>query len=154
MVKMLEIREMVRLVDQSSLDSLEVKNEGLKILIKKGKHSQIVHLKEPSTQLGSSVDVQITENSGAVKSKADLTPQPCVLQSNHVGTFQSLAKPGDKVENGSLIGRCSVKALNLNYDITSMHNGVISEVLVEEGQLIDYGHPIFKIIAGKELVHV
>lgn len=154
MVKMLEIREMVRLVDRSSLESLEVKNGGLKVLIKKGEYSQVVPSRESSAQLGHSVEKQITENSGALKCEAEVTPQPQVLQSINVGTFQSFAKSGDKVEIGSLIGRCSVKALNLNYDITSVHNGVISEVLVEEGQLIDYGHPIFKITAGKEFVHV
>lgn len=154
MVKMLEIREMLRLVDRSSLEELEVINGSLRISIKKGETADVLPSGESIAPMIHTADQQVAAASDVSECEPQATPQPHVLQSINIGTFQSLANPGDKVEIGSLIGHCSVTALNLKFDITSDQSGVISEVLVEEGQLIDYGQPLYKITVGKELVHV
>ncbi|MGG0174765.1 acetyl-CoA carboxylase biotin carboxyl carrier protein [Gottfriedia acidiceleris] len=154
MVKMLELREMVRLVDQSSLEKLEVKNRSLRIFIKKGEVIQINPVGEPSIQLMNVVEKQGSDNSDEFESELEASIKPHVIHSINVGIFQSIVKLGDKVEIGSLIGYCTVKALNLKFDIKSDQHGAISEVLEEEGQLIDYGQPLYKISVGKEILHV
>lgn len=151
MVKMLELREIVRLVDKSSLEKLEVKNGSLRVLIKKGEAAPI---DEWSAQIGQTIVEQSTDHTGVLACEPQVTPLSHLLKSINVGTFQSLVKPGDKVQIGNLLGYCTVIALNLKLEITSDTNGIISEVLVEEGQLIDYGQSLFKITVGKELVHV
>ncbi|MGG1675003.1 acetyl-CoA carboxylase biotin carboxyl carrier protein [Neobacillus sp. NRS-1170] len=154
MVKMLEIRELVRLVDQSSLETLEVKNGGLRVFLKKVDDVPVYPFSDSSTQSLNLVDKQTNDHSDVCVSEPDDNPKSQVLHSMNVGTFQSIVKPGDKVEIDSLLGHCSVKGLLLKFEITSDYYGIISEVLAEEGQLIDYGQPLYKITVGKELGHV
>jgi acetyl-CoA carboxylase biotin carboxyl carrier protein len=149
MVKMLEIREMVRLVDLTSLEKLEVNDGNLRILIKRGETAPVPTITEISPQLVHSVETERND-----QCESEVSPQTHIVQSRNVGTFQSIVRLGDNVEMGTLLGHCSVPALNLKLEITSDFNGIISDVLVEEGQLIDYGQPLFKISGRKELIHV
>lgn len=153
MVKMLEIREMLRLVEQSSLEKLEVFNSSLRISIKKGSEKPTFTVNETVQHLDRS-DGQISDTPEVVKSLVDENPHPHVLQSHYVGKFQPLLKKGDIVEIGSQIGHCTVEALRLTYEIISDINGVIEKALVEEGELVDFGQPLYRVAVRKEMAHV
>lgn len=154
MVKMLEIREMLRLVEHSSLEKLEVLNSSFRISIKKGSAKQTFTENETVQQLVNISEEQISDTSEILESLMDENPQPHVLQSQYVGTFQPLLKKGDIVEVGSQIGHCTVEALRLTHEIKSDINGVIENILVEEGQLVDFGQPLYKVTVRKEMAHV
>ncbi|MDR6998352.1 biotin/lipoyl-containing protein [Neobacillus niacini] len=154
MIKMLEIREMLRLVEQSSLEKLEVINSSFRISIKKGSTKQTFTVNETVQQLVNISEEQISDTSEAMESLVDENPQPHVLQSYYVGKFQPLLKKGDIVEIGSQIGHCTVEALKLTHEIKSDINGVIENILVEEGQLVDFGQPLYKVAVRKEMAHV
>ncbi|WP_249593867.1 acetyl-CoA carboxylase biotin carboxyl carrier protein [Peribacillus frigoritolerans] len=154
MAKILEIREMVRLVDQSSLHKLEVKNDSYRVSIKKAEAVHELPVGDSNAQIIHAAELNKDAAAEVSEGEQNETEKLHVLQSGNVGIVQSLAKSGDEVEVGSLIGHCIVESLNLDHEITSDINGVINEVLVEEGQLIEYGQPLYKITIGKELVHV
>lgn len=140
---------MVRLVNLSSLEKLEVKNGNQRVLIVKGEKAPVLPVQETSSPM-----VHQLENQRIDHVESEVSQKTHILQSRNVGTFQAMVRPGDKVETGTLLGYCSVTALNLKMEITSDSNGIISDVLVKEGQLIDYGQPLFKITVRKELVNV
>ena len=70
-----------------------------------------------------------------------------------VGTFYSSPAPdaedyvkvGDTVKKGQVIG--IVEAMKLMNEIESEVDGVIAEVLVKNGEMVDYGKPLFRVKA-------
>ena len=68
-----------------------------------------------------------------------------------VGTFYASAspdappfvKPGDTVSKGKVI--CIIEAMKLMNEIESDYNGEIAECLVKDGDMVEYGQPLFKI---------
>ena len=68
-----------------------------------------------------------------------------------VGTFYSAAspdspafvKPGDTVSTDSIV--CIIEAMKVMNEIQAETKGTISEILVENGEAVEYGQPLFKV---------
>ena len=68
-----------------------------------------------------------------------------------VGTFYKSPSPeedayvqvGDKVSNDSTV--CILEAMKLFNEIQAETSGEIVEILVEDGQMVEYGQPLFKV---------
>ena len=68
-----------------------------------------------------------------------------------VGTFYKSPSPdekayvqvGDKVTNESTV--CILEAMKLFNEIQAETTGEIVEILVEDGQMVEYGQPLFKV---------
>lgn len=75
-----------------------------------------------------------------------------IIKSPIVGTFYASGGPskpnfvtkGDKVKVGDVL--CIVEAMKIMNEIVSEYEGEISEILVENEQLVEYGQPLFKIV--------
>ncbi len=52
-------------------------------------------------------------------------------------------KEGDQVAKGEVI--CIIEAMKLMNEITSEADGVITEILVENESVVEYGQPLFRI---------
>ncbi|PMS28862.1 acetyl-CoA carboxylase, biotin carboxyl carrier protein, partial [Trinickia symbiotica] len=52
-------------------------------------------------------------------------------------------KVGDKVKNDSIV--CILEAMKLFNEIQAEVSGEIIEILAEDGQLVEYGQPLFKV---------
>jgi acetyl-CoA carboxylase biotin carboxyl carrier protein len=74
-----------------------------------------------------------------------------VVKSPMVGTFYRSSSPEAKpfVEVGSSVSAgdtlCIIEAMKLLNEIESDHSGVIKDILVENGQPVEYGEPLFII---------
>ena len=74
-----------------------------------------------------------------------------VIKSPMVGTFYRAANPGANVfaEIGQSVTAgdtlCIIEAMKLLNEIESEHSGVIKAILVENGQPVEYGEPLFII---------
>ena len=69
-----------------------------------------------------------------------------------IGTFYSKPSPDSKpyVEVGTVVKKgtvlCIVEAMKLMNEIESEFDGKIVEVLVKDGEPVDYGKPLFRIV--------
>ncbi|UXY16775.1 acetyl-CoA carboxylase biotin carboxyl carrier protein [Chitiniphilus purpureus] len=78
-------------------------------------------------------------------------PEGFVVKSPMVGTFYRASSPGAKpfVEVGQTVNTgdtlCLIEAMKLLNEIESEHSGVIKAILVENGQPVEYGEPLFVI---------
>lgn len=78
-------------------------------------------------------------------------PSGHTVDSPMVGTFYRAPSPGaaafvnigDTVKEGQTI--CIIEAMKLLNEIEADKSGVIKEVLVENGQAVEYGQPLFVI---------
>ncbi|MDB5863783.1 MAG: Biotin carboxyl carrier protein of acetyl-CoA carboxylase, partial [Betaproteobacteria bacterium] len=76
-------------------------------------------------------------------------PEGHAIKSPMVGTFYRQSAPGAKafVEVGQAVKTgetvCIIEAMKLLNEIEADHDGVIKEILVENGQPVEYGQPLF-----------
>jgi acetyl-CoA carboxylase biotin carboxyl carrier protein len=162
-----EIRELIKLVDQSSITKFDYEFEGLKVCIKKGtiKGTQIqavssvqgsvpqhvdstpVQTPAQATSVSTSEPVTAAEENSTEKDTAGLHK----IVSPMVGTYYSSPSPdspayvkvGDKVNDSSVV--CIVEAMKLMNEIEAEVRGEIVEILVQNGQLVEYGQPLFLV---------
>lgn len=74
-----------------------------------------------------------------------------IVKSPMVGTFYSKSNPtadafvleGDKVVKGQTL--CIIEAMKLMNEIESDYSGTIKNVLVKDGEMVEYGQPLFEI---------
>ena len=91
------------------------------------------------------------ENTGNTTAATETTPQGKIVESPLVGTFYAApaedAAPfvavGDSVKKGQTLA--IIEAMKLMNEIESEYDGIIEEILVKNGQPVEYGQPIFKI---------
>ncbi|MDP4085597.1 MAG: acetyl-CoA carboxylase biotin carboxyl carrier protein [Bacillota bacterium] len=163
MLKIQEIREIIKLIDQSAIDEFVFEHEGSKIQMKKNVVSNVTAVK-PITQVVESVPVnvqavqtpvqavqqiQVEEMKQEVKAAENANLHK--ITSPMVGTFYASPSPdadnyvkvGSKVSNDSIV--CIVEAMKLFNEIEAEVNGEIVEILVKNGQLIEYGQPLFLV---------
>ncbi|RBP89444.1 acetyl-CoA carboxylase biotin carboxyl carrier protein [Cytobacillus firmus] len=163
MLKVQEIRELIKLVDQSNIDEFVYEHEGSKIKMKKkGNEAAVVQQIQPAVVQASAPAPQPVQSAAVEEPKAEApaqvpAPQADAAEDLHkivspmVGTFYQSSSPdadayvkaGSKVTKDSIV--CIVEAMKLFNEIEAEVNGEIVEVLVKDGQLVEYGQPLFLV---------
>ncbi|MGD8191546.1 acetyl-CoA carboxylase biotin carboxyl carrier protein [Brevibacillus ginsengisoli] len=167
MFKIHEIREIIKLVDQSSIQEFELELEGAKVAIKKNVGAvemvvpQIVAPVVPQIQpqvVAPVVEAQPTAPVAKSVQEAAPVAAPVEEETNlhkivspMVGTFYrssepgkpAFVQPGDKVTASKVV--CIVEAMKLFNEIEAEVTGEIVKILVEDGQLVEYGQPLFLV---------
>ncbi|HJV44447.1 MAG TPA: acetyl-CoA carboxylase biotin carboxyl carrier protein [Bacillota bacterium] len=172
MLKIHELREIIRLLDQSSIQEFDLEDEGTKITIRKGAVSPVAY-QVPVVQAAQAPVVeqaapvlavpsvqQVPKIESAPVSAPVVEPAPLTGEEGYhkivspmVGTFYSKPEPtapafvkaGDKVKAESIV--CIVEAMKLFNEIEAEITGEIVKVLVTDGQLVEYGQPLFLVKA-------
>ncbi|TXK83423.1 acetyl-CoA carboxylase biotin carboxyl carrier protein [Paenibacillus sp. N3.4] len=163
MFKLSEIKELIKLVDQSSLQELEIENEGARLSIRKPNKTEAVYVTAPVQQHAFSPVVQANAALGTPSaaqeasvpvSNGNAKQEDSSLHkivSPMVGTYYQSASPGSApfASIGSKVGDksvvCIVEAMKLMNEIEAEIKGEIVEILVENGQLVEYGQPLFLV---------
>ncbi len=141
---------MIQLMNEHGLMEFEMEKDGLKIRLRKGSGGVI----ESSMSGESPVRAQAAQarvSETAPREAATPTAQRQTIKSPMVGTFYSSPAPdaapfvqiGDQVEVGQVI--CVIEAMKLMNEIKSEVRGKISEILVHNGDPVEFGQPLFVI---------
>lgn len=134
-MEMEHLIKLIEAVSHSGLSRFEYGESGVKI-----------HMEKPETVQVSSVQVQ-TEVSEQIQEAAEDQVITCPL----VGIFyaapeegaEAFVRVGDSVKKGQTLA--IVEAMKLMNEIESEYDGVVTEVLVQNGQAVEFGQPLFKI---------
>jgi acetyl-CoA carboxylase biotin carboxyl carrier protein len=166
LLKVQEIRELIKLVDQSSIDEFVYENEGSKIKMKKHTGTSTVTTVQvpqaaaqavPVVQQAAPAAVSSTTPVQELKQEEAVTANQADKSNLHkitspmVGTFYASPTPEADVyvKAGSVVSKdsivCIVEAMKLFNEIEAEVNGEIVEVLVKNGQLVEYGQPLFLV---------
>ncbi|ABB13909.1 sodium-extruding oxaloacetate decarboxylase subunit alpha [Carboxydothermus hydrogenoformans] len=142
-----EVRELILLLNETNISELIIESEGTKIAIKKGQGSS----EGTVTMLP---QAPVTEAKG-VESKEKVEEKNegnfSLITSPMVGTFYRAPAPGappfvevgQKIKPGDVL--CIIEAMKLMNEIESEISGEIVEILVENGEMVEYGQPLFKV---------
>lgn len=163
-MKVQEIRELIKLIDQSSISELSFEEDGSKLKLKKSEAGTVVYPTVASEVTAPEVKqaAPTAKPVEAPKAAAPVTaPVAAVsvedaenlhkITSPMVGTFYQSPSPdqdayvkvGDKVTGDSIV--CIVEAMKLFNEIEAEVNGEIVEVLVKDGELVEYGQTLFLV---------
>ncbi|MBI4205957.1 MAG: acetyl-CoA carboxylase biotin carboxyl carrier protein [Betaproteobacteria bacterium] len=146
-----KLKTLIDLVQQSGIAELEITEGEEKVRISRG--TPVTHTNvtvAPSGAAASAVSAPFSPAAGAPQAG----PAPAeghTIKSPMVGTFYRSSAPGAKpfVDLGQTVKAgdtvCIIEAMKLLNEIESDHDGVIKAVLVENGQPVEYGQPLFII---------
>jgi acetyl-CoA carboxylase biotin carboxyl carrier protein len=145
-----KLKTLIDLVAESGISELEV-TEGeskVKIVKSSGVSNQMVMMQQPVTQAPA---VQQAQPVVAAAPVAAAEPTGHIVKSPMVGTFYRSSAPGAApfVELGASIKEgdtiCIIEAMKLLNEIDADASGVITQILVENGQPVEFGQPLFVI---------
>lgn len=153
-----EIKELIKLVDESSLQELEIENEGSRLMIRKPNKTEqlVVSAAQIPAAAYAQASVAPAFSQPAVQAPDALVPSAAesnlhTIVSPMVGTFYAAPSPDAPsfVTKGSVVKEktivCIVEAMKLMNEIEAEVKGEIVEILVENGQLVEYGQPLFLV---------
>ena len=145
------IKQVVDLMKRSDLSEFEFEEDGFKLrLSSKGADApQIIHA-APAAQTAAPFPVATPATGEAVPAPVE-EKGISIIKSPMVGTFYGASSPespafvkvGDKVSKDSVV--CIIEAMKVMNEIQAEMSGVITELLVENGEAVEYGQPLFKI---------
>jgi len=152
---MRKLKTLVDLVSESNISELEITEAEGKVRIVKGGYGGVptTMMMQPAAPMMMQAQPQAqaaaAEPAGAAAEAPAITGH--VVKSPMVGTFYRSASPGAKpfAEIGSQIKEgdaiCIVEAMKIMNEIECDMAGTVSKILVENGQAVEYGQPLFII---------
>ena len=137
-----EIKEMIKLMEENGLIELEIEREGLKLRLKKESKAEII------AQAGRP---SVSAKEEIPKVRRDAHRKVIEIKTPMVGTFYRAPAPdappfvevGTEIEEGQVV--CIVEAMKLMNEIKSEVKGKVVEVLVENGEPIEFGQVLFLV---------
>lgn len=159
-----QIKQIIDLMKRSELTEFAVEEEGFKLKIRRGTNG----LPIVSTGRGSNSPFPLVDTNppipipaAPVAPGASVAPAPVqeeagvgYIKSPMVGTFYRAASPeskpfadvGTKAVENTVV--CIIEAMKIMNEIQAEAKGTVLEVLVENGQPVEYGQRLFKIKQG------
>lgn len=143
MIDIETLKEYIKVLEDCSLAEIEISDE-----------EDSIRLAKPCAD---SPVVALSAN-GAPAAAAQPAPAPAQnsagansIKSPMVGVFYSAPAPdrppfvnvGDTVNKGDVI--CIIEAMKIMNEITADKSGTITEILVENGDVVEFDQPLFKI---------
>lgn len=163
-----EIKQLIDLFEETDLAEMELtrENDGLRLVRgNAGKAvSQPVAVAQPEIPAAPSLsdlqDIVASVQNGAREAMAgstpaeavsDVQPEGEVVTAPIVGTFYAkpaqdkdpFVKVGDAVAEGDTL--CIIEAMKFMNEVPSTVGGTIKEVLVQDGDFVEFGQPLFRI---------
>ncbi len=142
-MKLDEIRELMLLMDQSSISELEVQNDNYKLSLRKGSGLAV-----DKVAAAAPVNLPPALSSEVVKLERDNITE---VLAPMVGTFYAApspdsppyVQPGDHVSPGQTL--CILEAMKLMNEIKTEFAGTVIEIMVDNAEAVEYGQVLFLI---------
>ena len=145
-----KLKEIIYILENSDINEIDlnfwgrkyrvVKSPGINVVDEKA-HLKSQNLSKP-TEINSSQD-DVSVNSVTANSNNVLSPMPGTFYAASSPEAEPFVKVGDNVKKGDTL--CIVEAMKIMNEIEAENNGVISEVLINNGDPVEYNQPLFKI---------
>ena len=145
-----EIKELISIFDESDLTRLKINDKEFSITLEKGTLQTVaaapVSVAAPAPAATPAAPVE-----SETKTAAESTPAGDTIDSPMVGTFYVAPSPGaapfvkvgDRVSKGQTVG--IVEAMKIMNEIEAEFDCIIKKMLVEDGQPVEFGTPLFEV---------
>jgi len=144
-----KLKKLIDLVEESGISELELTEGEEKVRISRATQSFA-----PQPVQYAAAPAQAAATPAAAPVSAEAAPEAIqghAVESPMVGTFYRASSPeassfvevGDRVEVGDTL--CIIEAMKLLNEIESDKAGIVKKILIENGQPVEYGEPLFVI---------
>lgn len=148
------LKQLIRLAKKSGVTELEIEENGVRIRLRNDSSAAYPRpVPYPPIEAGLPAPVVPVAPSPPPVAPPAETADPSIryIESPMVGTFYRapapdsppFVNPGSQVEESTVV--CVIEAMKIMNDIKANMRGVVADVLVENGQPVEYGQPLFAI---------
>jgi acetyl-CoA carboxylase biotin carboxyl carrier protein len=155
-----ELKELIDFLIEKDISEFELERGDVKVRIKRGAEAAapvITHAVPMAAMPMAAPPAQAGQPAAAAPASASAAPPAAAEEELHtvkspiVGTFYEapgpgalpFVKPGDQVAAGQVL--CIIEAMKLMNEIEADASGEVVKVLVNNGQPVEYGQPLFAI---------
>jgi acetyl-CoA carboxylase biotin carboxyl carrier protein len=146
-----KLKKLIDLVEESGISELELTEGEEKVRISRATQQSIQPQAVQYAAAPAQAAAPVAATAAATAEAKPEAIQGHVIESPMVGSFYRASSPeasafvevGDKVEVGDTL--CIIEAMKLLNEIESDKAGVVKKILVENGQPVEYGEPLFVI---------
>ncbi|NQT45956.1 MAG: acetyl-CoA carboxylase biotin carboxyl carrier protein [Candidatus Omnitrophica bacterium] len=147
-----EIEGLVELMEEHGLVEMELEKEGLKIKLRKGSVGGApIYVTGEGTGEAVLQTQRYVSEKAATETATPKTRKEVEIKSPMVGTFYTAPSPdapsyadvGSQIKVGEVI--CIIEAMKLMNEIKSEVKGKVVQVLVENGEPVEFGQPLFLV---------
>ena len=160
MIDLRYVKKVIEMLDQSSVDSLEISSDkGMKLRISKTPQHRGATVQmaaapaAPAAVLPPAPAARPAEEGARGEAPAAEAPKASLLEikSPMVGTYYQSPEPsakayvavGDRIAKGQIV--CIIEAMKIMNELESEVDGVVREINVKDSQPIEYGQVLFRI---------
>ncbi|MBR0973968.1 MULTISPECIES: acetyl-CoA carboxylase biotin carboxyl carrier protein [Bradyrhizobium] len=139
------VRELALLLDETSLTEIEIERAGVRLRVAR---NVSVAATMPMQMAAAPAALPATAAAAPAAAAADLSKHPGAVTSPMVGTAYWAPEPGAKpfIEVGSKVSvgqtLLIIEAMKTMNQIPSPRAGTVTQILVEDGQPVEYGEPL------------
>ena len=138
------IRELAMLLDETNLTEIEIERAGLRLRVARNISIAAPVSYQPAPAVSASAPAPVV----AAAAPADISKHPGAVPSPMVGTAYRASEPGAKpfVDVGSKVKvgdtLIIIEAMKTMNQIPSTRAGTVTQILVEDGQPVEFGEPL------------
>ena len=148
-----DVREILRIIDESELAELQIETEGFSLYVRKGGRDAPAagpprgrrDVSEPDS------DRARGRAEAAAPAQADEADGLVTIPAPMLGTFYRAEAPGKppfvdvgaRVEPDTIV--CIIEVMKMMNSVPAGVSGTIAEVIAENAELVEYGQPLFRV---------
>jgi len=142
-----QIKGIISLMESSNLTEFEIEEKDLKLRIKRGRENDSAVVAAPLVAAAAPAPVDVPVSTDEEEEGVTVVKSPMV------GTFYRSPSPdnppyveaGQKTTEGAVL--CIIEAMKVMNEIKAESSGTVIAILVENGENVEYGQPLFKVKA-------
>ena len=145
-----KLKEIIYILENSDINEIEINFWGRKFRVVKSPGINVVDENSKNNFSDFSKKMEKTESKvSSVDSSSSsianeiLSPMPGTFYAAPSPDADAFIKKGAQVKKGDTL--CIIEAMKIMNEIEAEHSGVISEILINNGEPVEYNQPLFKI---------
>ena len=145
-----KLKEIIYILENSDVNEIEINFWGRKFRVVKSPGINVVDENSKNNFSDFSEKMEKTESkASSVDSSSSsianeiLSPMPGTFYAAPSPDADAFIKKGAQVKKGDTL--CIIEAMKIMNEIEAEHSGVISEILIKNGEPVEYNQPLFKI---------
>lgn len=137
------IKQLIEEMGNSKLTAVDIEfPDGTKISMKKDKMQEKIIQNIPIVE-NNTIENQIKENTNEKKGNIIKSPMVGIFYLKPSPTAEPYIEIGKEVKKGDVL--CIIEAMKLMNELESEYTGKVTEVLVKDGEAVEYGTPLLRI---------
>ena len=145
-----KLKEIIYILENSDVNEIEINFWGRKFRVVKSPGINVIDENSKNNFSDFSKKMEKTESKvSSVDSSSSsianeiLSPMPGTFYAAPSPDADAFIKKGAQVKKGDTL--CIIEAMKIMNEIEAEHSGVISEILIKNGEPVEYNQPLFKI---------